>query len=54
MKDANRIALYSLNGMMVGSTQGGEMQVNHLQRGAYMMVITMPDGTVSSMKFMKQ
>ena len=54
VKDANRIALYSLNGMMVGSAQGGEMQVNHLQRGAYMMVITMPDGTVSSMKFMKQ
>ncbi|MGN0221074.1 MAG: hypothetical protein ACI4BA_02995 [Prevotella sp.] len=54
VKDANRIVLYSLNGMMVGNTQGSKMQVGNLQSGAYMMVVTMPDGTISSMKFMKQ
>ena len=54
VNNASRIALYSLGGMMVGSTQGSNMQVGNLQSGAYMMVVTMPDGTVSSMKFMKQ
>ena len=54
VKDAQRIALYSLNGMIMGSSRGSEMQVGNLQSGAYMIVVTMPDGTISSMKFMKQ
>ena len=51
--DGDCAAVYAVNGMLVARSQGGDLALSHLPAGVYVAVVTMHDGTVMRVKFVK-